>query len=241
VRTRTRLALLACLLALAAAPASADPLLLTIQPIQVCGDGGTGCANAGRTLFEEVGNKIWTQADVWFNFLDWVTIFDTDLLSAEFLDLTTGDNGQHDDPLVINLWFVNTLSCGGVSFVYGCGYVDGNGVGIANSVFAEWRIDTIAHELGHNLGLDHVEDPLNLLASGGVRLVPWSIEEIYPRGDKASQLTASQIATVRASPFLTPSPAPDATVAVPEPASLTLLVTGCAMMLAGVARRRRRH
>lgn len=242
MRSQSRVLLLACLALLAAGPAAADPLLLTIQPIQICNDGGSACANAGRELFEEVGNEIWTQADIWFDFLGWVTVFETDLLDTTFAFLTSPNHGQNENELVINLWFVNTITdCGGSAFPYGCGYVDGNGVAIANSVFAANRIDTIAHELGHNLGLEHTTDALNLEASGAYRLVPGSIDDVYPRGGKRDQLYDWQIAIARSSGFLTAYSTPDTGVPVPEPASLTLVLTGAAIVALHTARARRRR
>jgi len=61
------------------------------------------------------------------------------------------------DPTVINLFFVNNLipppALGGT--LYGLGWLCNNGVAISAAAFQPARPDTIAHELLHNLCLDH--------------------------------------------------------------------------------------
>jgi hypothetical protein len=65
---------------------------------------------------------------------------------------------RNADPRTVNLFFVNKLNppaaLGGT--LYGFGWLCNNGVAIAASTFAKpARPDTIAHELMHNLCLDH--------------------------------------------------------------------------------------
>jgi hypothetical protein len=61
----------------------------------------------------------------------------------------------------INLFFIHSLVPGNTSTpspLYGFGWLNANGIAIASDgTFANnaWRYDTIAHELGHNLNLDH--------------------------------------------------------------------------------------
>jgi hypothetical protein len=61
------------------------------------------------------------------------------------------------DPGIVNLFFVNTLNppqaIGGT--LYGLAWLCNNGVAISSQTFAQSRPDTIAHELLHNLCLDH--------------------------------------------------------------------------------------
>jgi len=63
----------------------------------------------------------------------------------------------------ISMFFVDALSfCGGVinlNFI-GCGFIGGNGF-VVESGFAAGPLGTAlnSHELGHNLGLDHVNPP----------------------------------------------------------------------------------
>jgi hypothetical protein len=61
------------------------------------------------------------------------------------------------DPGIVNLFFVNTLNpppeIGGT--LYGLAWICNNGVAISSQTFAQSRPDTIAHELLHNLCLDH--------------------------------------------------------------------------------------
>jgi hypothetical protein len=61
------------------------------------------------------------------------------------------------DPAVVNLFLVNTLNpppaIGGT--LYGLAWICNNGVAISSQTFAQSRPDTIAHELLHNLCLDH--------------------------------------------------------------------------------------
>jgi hypothetical protein len=98
---------------------------------------------------------------------------------------------------------------------------------------AAGRIDTIAHELGHNLGLDH--DDTNhdyLIASGSVRNIPTSVADICPDGACYDLLSQAQIDTTRRSNLLVDfNP-------VPEPGSLALVAVAL-FSAAGVASRRR--
>lgn len=61
------------------------------------------------------------------------------------------------DPTIVNMFFVNTLTpppaIGGT--LYGLAWICNNGVAISSQTFAQGRPDTIAHELLHNLCLDH--------------------------------------------------------------------------------------
>jgi hypothetical protein len=95
---------------------------------------------------------------------------------------------------VINLFFVNTLvpptqQSGGT--LYGLGWIGNNGVAISQNTFgyprsrtsAPPRPDTIAHELLHNLGLDHTTfaaGPWDPPSSSGVYLAPGGVAPPIP-------------------------------------------------------------
>jgi hypothetical protein len=91
----------------------------------------------------------------------------------------------------INMFFVNSLTLNTGGLLNGFGWLNGNGVAIASDVFsfssfAPSRFDTLAHELGHNLNLDHttfgagtscgtgVPSPggCNVMDAGTMRIVP---------------------------------------------------------------------
>jgi hypothetical protein len=116
---------------------------------------------------------------------------------------------------VVNLFFVNTIfpppEIGGV--LYGFSWKNGNGISIASSTFRPnavhpARPDTLAHEIGHNLDIDHTTfgagpDPstddcsttpftgcaVNLMTAGGnpagnLRIEPSSTDEEPPQGTR---------------------------------------------------------
>lgn len=196
--------------------------MVMIQPIQVCNDMGLNCANAEQELFAEAGNKIWAQAGISLDFLSFNTFSSTlyqnisESSAATFGGLTSAGHGQNADPLVIDVWFVNSISG-----AYGEGWLGGNGIAIGSDVFSEGRLDTIAHELGHNLGLYHYDTSdyaLYLMASGGVRTTPGALSDITPDGLGTDRLSSTEIATALSSPFVLDS-------AVPEPGTMGLTFT----------------
>lgn len=209
-----------------ATPTSADPLLLTIQPIQVCDDARMACVNPDRTLFGSLTRGIWRQAGIWFTALDWLVVSSSALLEATLAQLA---GAFPSTPGVLNVWFVDEILGCGPRPVYGCGFLGEGGIAIASRTVAERRGDVLAHELGHNLGLDHVLDPANLMAWGEGRLIPSGLEQVYPLG-WVSRLEGSQIEVALASPHLTP---------IPEPGTLALVLAGGAALAAGRWRRRR--
>ncbi len=79
----------------------------------------------------------------------------------------------------VNLFFVDTVDfCGGTFAVgiVGCANRPGNDI-VVESVYAAGLLggELIAHELGHNLGLAHVDDVANLMNAtllGGTQLTP---------------------------------------------------------------------
>ena len=63
------------LLAVTGKETAAAPLLsLTVQPIQVCDDGGMNCANSALELFPAETQKIWDQAEIVIDFLPWQSV-----------------------------------------------------------------------------------------------------------------------------------------------------------------------
>lgn len=221
-----RLVVLSVLFALLVPCASAG--VIYVQPIQVCSGVGTGCANAAQTLFEAEGDKIWSQAGLDLSFYSWNYFYDAGGYTtidndAELYALWgTPGHGQSSDDTVISMWFVDVLYPSPSSTTYGVAAFPGHYITIADVVFSLDRIDTLAHEIGHSLGLDHytaADKAVNLMATGNDRLVPDTIGDIYPDGLDYDQLTAGQIATVLRSDLVHDDP-------VPEPVSTSLVGAG---------------
>lgn len=193
---------------------------------------GTAGASAGFVTTQEAGlDAIYSQPgfgsstiDIRFN--PTVTIANNDLLSldseADFLNLLGLANGWP----VIAVFYVDTISwCGTVNTNFiGCGTTPGNVMAVESSFAAGSNgANLLGHELGHNLGLDHVNDGTNLMN-------PTLIAGF-------GNLSAGQISTILASPFvqtendqrfisITPYAIVAATPPVPEPG------TGALMLLA---------
>ena len=81
-------------------------------------------------------------------------------------------------PTIVNMFFTNTLNPppGTTGPLYGFAWINNNGLVIGKNTFfppsslQKPRFDTLAHELGHNLGGDHITfgagQPPNLLTAG---------------------------------------------------------------------------
>jgi len=215
--------------------AVADPIThqLIVNPIQVSNDDGTNSSNPSLELFEAETDKIWAQAGIDIVFLDWKFWNSTDaqVISATSELLQAGNQAIAG---VTNMWFIDTYVG-----AFGAANEAGNRVAIADDVFSFagglGRRDTIAHEIGHILGLPHYgpADADNLMTTGGSRTAATSIADITPDGAMLDLLTADQIATALSSPYLVE------VEPIPEPGSIALVAVG-AVVIVGARRRRKR-
>ncbi len=199
---------------------------LYIQPIRVCDDNGNACARIN--FFEDITARILAQARIRISFLPVNQLNSTRFLSigdqnsgsasSEFYELTrTGGAGafcRHPNSTnssgPINLWFVDEIKAGNGAVQFGMAWVGANGVLISEAVLdynhGMGRMDTIAHEIGHNLGLRHstlgAGAANNLLTDGNGRQTPRSAADVGPHGGGIDLLTDAQIETISASSFL---------------------------------------
>jgi hypothetical protein len=206
-----------------------EPGELYVQPIQVCDDRGNNCARVN--LFEEITAKILEQAKLKVSFLPvnrlnatrFLSIDDNDSRNSaeyEFYELTrsggAGAFGRHPASTrsggPINVWFVDEIEAISGFTQFGLAWVDANGVLISGEALdfgSEGRTDTVAHEIGHNLGLRHTTlgagGPNNLMTDGDARNIPSSVDDVGSSGAGVSLLTAAQIKEIQNSPFVSQS------------------------------------
>ncbi len=204
-------------------PAAAQQRLIYVQPIQVCDDAGANCAPTS-SLNLEVINRIFAQADTTIALAG----LTRQLNRTEFLEISSVErNASPTDEIrsllrgpilqtlglsasstTINAFFVNEIrevTLTGADSVIGTGvtgfgFINGNGIVVDRAA----RLDTVAHEIGHNLGLQHFDytvSRLNLMNDGAFRTVPTSLADITPAGPRTDQFTPAQIAQVRSDLF----------------------------------------
>lgn len=256
---RTVVAAAAVSAALLPSMASAAPITKTVNVsvYQLCDDDGLNCAAkgpAGNDYFAESTNKIWEQAgiSVTFSFISQIrstAFLDLDDIAGDdFAALHAGYGTGGPSNTSVDMFLINTFAG-----AYGVGWSGQGGLLMSMQTIMDFdcggeldctgRIDTLAHELGHNFGLvpdswpdadgtghwgEMTGNDDKLMAGGAYRWVPTTVLDIYPSGLGYSKLTADEIALARMSSLLHP---------VPEPSAYAMMLAG--LIGIGVIRRRR--
>lgn len=198
-----------------------------------CLFGATALAQAGLVTVDVNGmDKILAQAGIYVRVDPVATLYRTDLLLLDYTEFQTNVATVFNAG-PIPVWFIDAFVPDGVNIgmgTAGLGWVGAGGLAVASGIAADAGRGAalLAHELGHNLGLQHDM---------------WIDDLMYPvlYPDGRSLLSAAQIATMRGSSLLQTDAtgrrfleiAPIAVLAdlpVPEPESGLLVLAGLAAL-----------
>ena len=176
---------------------------VNLNIIDLCDTTGTICAPAGNVqTYVNYATAIYAQAGIGIaatavqkldlpNYSDCgittaSTVCTAGLLSSSRDLVNTPGHLQSTTKNTLNVYLVNNLvtaSNGAGTPGYGWGLIGGNGLVVATGTNPTTKltaaIDTMAHELGHNLGLDHVDQSDNLMKTT-TRTTPFDVCQIPP-------------------------------------------------------------
>lgn len=195
----------------AAVPFAVQAATINVQPIQVCDDGGNNCASVNT--FSDYTNKIFAQSGDSVNFLPTKQFNSSRHLTiesrAERNELYTGDASTGKSDNAYDMWFVDSIAG-----AWGVALTGGDGIFISDDIIGANRFDTVAHELGHNLGFDHtatgtLDEERFLMARGAVREIPTTLDDIAPDGKQLDRwdpiLPEITVDTIGSTPFASTS------------------------------------